>query len=287
MRRATCARFLTTSVILTVGTVRFEFLLVYRFTRCTPCSKSLTQGQDLALLGRTSRRWSGLSLSELLAEHYCKQRQVKRSLSSASSHFTFKQKTTVSAGVSRSKNLILPVLPGTVFMDRFEKSASPPECTTVPYNSDAVLMIATVTKTTHEQDQFPWKAGNIKEVTGVEIADKAARRIRSVCQMEILSNSKGILKVTTEARGLVQINALPDWYFMQASRMTTGNKDVFSKQPFHVLIIGSSEIPLYLPKHRRVSTSKTLYLPSFTINSRKCSPAQWTCQWLKNPNIAL
>lgn len=69
--------------------------------------------------------------------------------------------------------------------------------------------------------------------------------------------------VTTEARWLVHIDALPDWDFIRARKTATGVSYVFPKEPFPNLIVNMGNASIRLQKYQRVATESLSPLSIF------------------------
>lgn len=65
----------------------------------------------------------------------------------------------------------------------------------------------------------------------------------------------GVVLVTKESKGLAQVDALPDWVFMQAWKAANIITHVLPTRPFRLFIINTSKAPLTLPKNQGVATA--------------------------------
>lgn len=63
----------------------------------------------------------------------------------------------------------------------------------------------------NEQDQLLQEVDNVEEVTIIEEKYEASKVIRAARQTKNLPNSACVVLVTSVAKELLQVEALPDW----------------------------------------------------------------------------
>lgn len=104
------------------------------------------------------------------------------------------------------RNLAVPAILATLFIDRFLKGIFPHDRKIVLYNSKPVPIL-TINNRSEEQMKKEEVAKNLTMTKD----EPAARLVRVARQPTIPSSSKRIGLVTTDAKGIVQIEALLQW----------------------------------------------------------------------------
>lgn len=112
------------------------------------------------------------------------------------------------------RSLAVPILLRTSFNDRFFKGIFPPKHDIVLYNSALVPILATVIKTEENLNQHKQEVDIVENVTVAQQVCSPPPLMRVSRQRTIPPTSKCVVLVTTEARGLLQVDALPDWNFI-------------------------------------------------------------------------
>lgn len=100
-------------------------------------------------------------------------------------------------------NLVVPIVMGTSFIDRFFESILQPEHKIMLYSSALVPIIAPVIETKQKKDQQKQKENVVESVTVAEEAVNAAPLIRVARQTTIQAMLEAAVLVAREAKGLV------------------------------------------------------------------------------------
>lgn len=108
------------------------------------------------------------------------------------------------------RNLVMSATLAECFIDKFVKGMFQPEHKIAPYNSAPVPIIATVVRMENEQHQELQEDDNFEEFTAAEYLYEVPQLIRLERQTKVPLNSEGVVLVTTEERGLHQVDALLD-----------------------------------------------------------------------------
>lgn len=135
------------------------------------------------------------------------------------------------------RNSALLVLLRTGFANKLVKGLFLLEHKIVPYSSAPVPIISTVVKVGSEQYQESQEGDTVGGATIVEDIFEAPLLIRVERRTWIQPNRKGVVLVTAEARGPVQVDEKSDQVFMYAWETATRIMDVFTRRPFLFLII--------------------------------------------------
>lgn len=86
----------------------------------------------------------------------------------------------------------------------------------------------------------------------------------------VLPQSEQIVWVATEARGLVQVNALPVWDYTHKWEKKAGIMNEVTDRSTSICIITAASTCLHFIKHQRITTVNNL--PTFIIHNRTEQP---------------
>lgn len=158
------------------------------------------------------------------------------------------------------RNLAVPVLLSTSFVDQCIEDIFPGELKMVPFNASAVpIIILFKTETENIEEQQDETVSKI--MPDYEFTKELVRVANTIIPKPLSESS---VLVATKTKSIVHLDALRQFKQSYPCKELCGVLDVYPRRLFHIIVAKASNSVMKIVKYQRVATA--IWSPSATIH---------------------